>query len=94
MVISKTQIETHIETVTATQTVQVPAPNSIRQVATPAPSPVDPNYSTAIPRTTAVEIIHEEIEEEEEEEEEEYEERVTYNRGPRRPPARWLGGGW
>ncbi|KAJ8078785.1 hypothetical protein PM082_013068 [Marasmius tenuissimus] len=94
LVISKTQIETHVETVTATQTVQVPPPNSIRQVATPAPSPVDPHYSTAIPKTTAVEIIHEEIDDYEEEEEEEIEERVVYNRGPRRPPARWFGGGW
>ncbi|KAL0581736.1 phenylalanyl-tRNA synthetase alpha subunit, mitochondrial [Marasmius crinis-equi] len=92
LVISQTQIETRIETVTATETIQVPQPHSIRQVATPAPAPVDAQRSTAIPRTTAVEIIHE-VEEPEEEEEEEYEEQVTYKRGPpRRPPARWFGG--
>ncbi|KAK7054888.1 hypothetical protein VNI00_003351 [Paramarasmius palmivorus] len=91
LVISETQIETHIQTVTATETQFVPPPSSTRLVAFPTPEPVEVHSSTAIPRTTAVEIIREEIDDDEEEEEEE--EQVVFRRkpGPRRPPpARWF----
>ncbi|ESK96982.1 hypothetical protein Moror_6560 [Moniliophthora roreri MCA 2997] len=92
LVVSETQIETQVQTVTETKF--VPSPSSTRLAAFPTPEPVESHTSTAIPRTTAVEIIREEVEEEEEEEEEE--EQITYRRGrrgsPRRPPARWFGG--
>ncbi|KAG7092465.1 hypothetical protein E1B28_008817 [Marasmius oreades] len=87
LVISQTQVETHVKTVTATETIQVPPPSSIRQVATPTPAPIDSHSSTAIPRTTAVEIIHEEVDDDDDD----IEERVTYARKQRRPPSRWFG---
>ncbi|KAF5365682.1 hypothetical protein D9758_003338 [Tetrapyrgos nigripes] len=86
IVVSEVQYET--QTMTVTETRQVPPPANTRQVAFPTPEVVASYSTTFIPRTTAVEIITEE-----EEEEEEYVP-VARPRATRRPPVGAGGGGW
>ncbi|CAK5277690.1 unnamed protein product [Mycena citricolor] len=77
-----------VTTVVQTQTVTVPAPANTRRAASPVAQVVDSSYSTAIPKTTAVEIIHETMMDEDEMQ------TVTMVRGPRatRRPRGWFGG--
>lgn len=85
LVISETQYET--ETKTVTQTAYVPSPSATRVVAFPTPEAVEMFSTTAIPRTTAVEYIHEDDTYDEPD--------VTLVRPrptARRPPARWFPG--
>ncbi|KAL1687084.1 hypothetical protein GGG16DRAFT_63012 [Schizophyllum commune] len=98
VVVSETEIQYQTVTATATQTVTLPPPAGTRKVAFPAPeSPVQMQTGSA-PKTTSVDIIHEEYthhpEEEVIEEEEEYYAAVPPTRGrapPSRPPQRWWG---
>ncbi|KIY50843.1 hypothetical protein FISHEDRAFT_38064 [Fistulina hepatica ATCC 64428] len=84
LVVSETLLAT--PTVTATSTVTMPAPSSTRLVADPSPQTVQPSTGAA-PRTTAVEVVMEEVPNGEDDiYEEEYR---SYQRGPRRPPSRW-----
>ncbi|KAL1744015.1 hypothetical protein HDZ31DRAFT_82996 [Schizophyllum fasciatum] len=97
VVLSETEIQYQTVTATATQTVTLPPPAGTRKVAFPAPeSPVQMQTGSA-PKTTSVDIIHEEYthpEDEVVEEEEEYYAAVpppSRGRAQQRPPQRWWG---
>lgn len=87
-------IEPEVRTVV--QTVTVPAPANTERVARPTPMVASPVTSTeAIPKTTAVEIITEEVVEDDDYEEYYEDERVVKrptrpSGGSRRPPNRWF----
>jgi len=88
-----THTEHHTETL-PTRTVTVPEPANTRHVHSPAPSLISSSATSFIPRTTAVEVIVEEVQEHSAIIEEEVEEpaRTVKVRGGRRPPKRWWGG--
>ena len=83
---------------TVVQTVTVPAPANTERVARPTPMVASPVTSgEAIPKTTAVEIITEEVVDDDDYEEYYEDERVVKrptrpSGGARRPPNRWFGG--
>lgn len=93
LIVSETQYETETMIVTQIQTVTVPPPANTRFAASPAPQRAESSTGSA-PRTTAVEVITEEveIEEEEEEDDEPTTVRVVRPRPTRKVPGRWFGG--
>lgn len=92
MTVTQTQ---HHTTTAPTKTVTVPAPMGTVHVYSPAPESFKKSATPAIPRTTAVDIVEEEVPEipapTVEEEEEYIEERVKPGRSRRRTPNSWFG---
>lgn len=88
-----THTEHHTHTM-PTKTVTVPEPANTRHVHSPAPLMPSSSSTSHIPRTTAIEVIVEEVQEPSAIIEEEVEEpaRTVKVRGGRRPPKRWWGG--
>lgn len=84
-----TQTQHHTETL-PTKTVTVPAPANTRIVASPAPEFSKQSATPAIPRTTSVEMVVEEVVAPPSTVEEIYEEPRSKGR-PRRTPNRWWG---
>lgn len=97
-VMTVTQTEHHTQTL-PTRTVTVPAPANTRIVASPAPESFKRATTPAIPRTTSLEKVVEEVVVQEApspvyEEEEYYEEeqpRARRGAAPRRSPNKWFG---
>ncbi|KAJ8521641.1 hypothetical protein ONZ45_g1704 [Pleurotus djamor] len=95
LVISETSYETETKTVVETQFVTVPAPANTRRAASPTPVVIPSPTSSSSPKTTAVEIVTEEIPAEEEEEELPMRTVTVKRGGPgvrRAPPKRWFPG--
>lgn len=80
IVVSEVAYEPQIKTVVQTQTVTVPPPANTRLAAFPTPEPASPSTSASSPRTTAVEIITEEVDD-----------RKPKTILRKRSPTRWFG---
>ncbi|KAK2466910.1 hypothetical protein APHAL10511_001168 [Amanita phalloides] len=90
-IIAETQYETETKIIIETQTVTVPPPANTRLAPPPHPVSASSHSTPSSPRTTAVEIISEEVEEEDEDDFRS--KSVTRgSRSSRRPPSRWFGG--
>ncbi|KAF9532993.1 hypothetical protein CPB83DRAFT_806692 [Crepidotus variabilis] len=77
--------EPEIKTVIQTQTVTVPPPANTRKVAFPTPNPASPSTSASSPKTTAIEVITEEVEDRKP--------KPAFRGPPKRGgPAKWIPG--